>query len=74
MAIKIETVEAGTIALIQQTETGRILQIAITAEQSEVLQMFLASISQTNPLIQMGEDHDLVLKRNLCKGCKSKFS
>ena len=69
---KFENVEVGTIALIQQTETGRILQIGLTEEKSRMLQFFLASISQESPLVQMSEEHDLVLKRNVCKRCQSK--
>ena len=70
MSIKVETVDVGTIALIQQTETGRILQIAMTAEQNKMLQIFLATISQGQPLVQMDEDHDLILKSNVCKRCR----
>lgn len=70
MSIKVETVDVGTIALIQQTETGRILQVALTTEQSKMLQIFLATISQGHPLVQMGEDHDLILKSNVCKRCR----
>jgi hypothetical protein len=60
-----ETVEVGTIALIQQTETGRILQIGLTPNQSEMLQSFLAVISKESKLIQMSEEYDLVLKSSL---------
>lgn len=70
MSIKIETVEVGTLALIQQTETGRILQVAMTTEQSKMLQILLASISQGQPLVQMGEEYDLVLKSSVCKRCQ----
>jgi hypothetical protein len=70
MSIKIETVDVGTVALIQQTETGRILQVAMSKEQSQMLQIFLASLSQSQPLIQMGKDHDLILKSNACKRCQ----
>ena len=65
MEIKTENVEIGRIALIQQTETGRILQIALTEEQSKQLQFFLAVISKNTPLIKMGEEHDLVLKSSI---------
>jgi hypothetical protein len=67
--MKVETVSVGTIALIQQTETGRILQVAMTEEQSKMLQILLASISQSIPLVQMGEEYDLVLKSTLCDKC-----
>ena len=60
-----ETVDVGTIALIQQTETGRILQIGLTPNQSEMLQSFLAVISKESKLIQMSEEYDLVLKSSL---------
>ena len=70
MSIKVETVEVGTIALIQQTETGRILQVAMTTEQSKMLQTLLASISQGQPLVRIGEGYDLILKSNVCKRCQ----
>ena len=69
---KFELVEPGTIALIQQSETGRIMQVGLTPEQSEMLQKFLAIISANSPLIRMGEDYDLILKSNVCKRCKTK--
>ena len=64
-----ENAKAGTIALIQQQENGRILQIALTEQQSNMLQFFLASMSKGNPLVQMPEDYDLILKSQVCKKC-----
>lgn len=66
-----ENLDPGNIALIQRTPEGRILQIGITKEQSEILQIFLASLSKESPLVQMGEDYDLALKSKLCKKCKT---
>lgn len=60
-----ETVDVGTIALIQQTEEGRILQIGLTPVQSNMLQFFLAKLSEESKLIQMPEEYDLVLKSSL---------
>ena len=60
-----ETVDVGTIALIQQTEEGRILQIGLTVAQSNMLQFFLAKLSEESKLIQMPEEYDLVLKSSL---------
>jgi hypothetical protein len=60
-----ETVDFGTIALIQQTEEGRILQIGLTVAQSNMLQFFLAKLSEESKLIQMPEEYDLVLKSSL---------
>lgn len=57
-----ETLEPGVIALIQQQEDGRIVQLGITQEQSDMLQILLAKMSETSPFIRMGEAHDLVLK------------
>lgn len=68
---KFKELEIGSIALIQQTETGRILQVAMTTEQSKMLHIFLGTVSQNSPLVQMGEDHDLILKSNICKRCRS---
>lgn len=67
-----ENVSVGTISLIQQTETGRIRQIGITEEQSQILQFFLAKISEGNPLVQMGSDYDLLLRSSVCKKCALK--
>lgn len=70
--MKVETVNPGTIALIQQTDTGRIMQVAMTEAQSKMLQIFLATISKESPLVQMGEEFDLVLKSSVCKRCVKK--
>jgi hypothetical protein len=69
---KFETVEPGTIALIQQTKDGRILQIGLTQSQSNMLQFFLGKLSEGSSLIQMSEEYDLVLKSSLCKKCSEK--
>ena len=63
--MKVEIAEVGTVALIQQTESGRILQIGLTQKQSDLLQSFLSVISNGQPLVQMGEEYDLVLKSSL---------
>lgn len=60
---KFERLAIGAIGLVQETEDGRIRQIALTADQSAMLQYMLAVISKGSPLIQMGEEYDLVLKR-----------
>lgn len=62
MTNKFSRLELGKIGLVQETEDGRIIQIGLRPEQSEMLQMFLATISQGKPLIQMGEEYDLILK------------
>jgi hypothetical protein len=67
-----ENVEIGTIALIQQTEDGRIRQIGTTKQQSKILQMFLAQLSLESKLVQMPEEYDLILKSSTCKNCQKK--
>ncbi len=57
--------ELGKLGLVQETEDGRIIQIGLTPEQSEMLQVFLATISQDKPFVKMGEDYDLVLKSEM---------
>ena len=64
---KFERLKIGAIGLVQETEDGRIRQVALTEEQSKTLQFMLAALSKQSPLIQMGEEYDLVLKRNMDK-------
>jgi hypothetical protein len=61
---KFERTKIGNLALVQETEDGRIRQIGLTEEQSKQLQFYCAIISKGQPLVQMGEDYDLVLKCN----------
>ena len=67
MANKFSRLEIGKVGLIQETEDGRIIQIGVTPEQSEHLQSFLALISQQSPLVQMGDDYELVMKNEQTK-------
>lgn len=70
---KFERAEIGSICLIKETEDGRIVQVGMTEAQNKMLQFFLASItSKEQPLVIMREDFDLVLKRDVCKKCKTK--
>ena len=57
-----ERTEIGRLALVQETEDGRIRQIGLTEEQSKQLQFYCALISEGSPLVQMGEEYDLFLK------------
>jgi hypothetical protein len=66
-----ERAEIGNICLVQEKEDGRIVQIAMTEEQNNMLQILLASISKGSPFVQMGAEYDLVLKQSLCKKCKT---
>jgi len=57
-----ERLEIGKLSLIQETEDGRIRQIGLTKEQSDMLQIMVAIISKENPIVQMGEEYDLKLR------------
>ena len=59
---KFERTKIGNLALVQETKDGRIRQIGLTENQSEQLQQFMAIISQGQPLVQMGEEYDLIIK------------
>jgi len=61
----ITELKVGKIALIQQTEDGRIVQIGLTHSQSDTLQDFLAMISSEKPLVKMPEAYELVLKSSV---------
>jgi hypothetical protein len=62
MPKEITMLEQGKIGLVQESKDGRVVQIGLNPRQSQMLQLFLATISQENPLVQMGEDYDLILK------------
>ncbi len=59
---KVERVEIGRLSLVRETEDGRIQQIGLTEEQSKMLQLYVAVISEGNPLLAMNEKYDLKLK------------
>ena len=56
-----EFLEDGEIGLVMQ-EKGRIIQLGISKEIYNAIKYCIASLSQDNPLVKMGEEHDLVLK------------
>jgi len=66
-----QNVEAETIALIKQQKDGRIVQIGITQAQSNMLQFFLAKLSEETQLALMPEEYDLILKSQVCKKCRA---
>ena len=50
------------IGLIKQLPCGRIVQIGMTAEQQQMIQMTLAALSKEKPMVYMPSKYDLVLK------------
>ena len=59
--MKIENAHIGTIGLIQQQIDGSIRQIGLTQEQSELLQIFLSSISKDSKLLLLPKEYDLTI-------------
>ena len=62
-----ERTTIGNLAIVQETEDGRIRQIGLTEEQSKQLQFYCGLISTNQPLVQMGEEYDLVLRSEVLK-------
>lgn len=58
---KFDFLKDGEIGLIMQ-ENGRIIQLGVSKEIYQAITYCIASLSQGNPLVKMGEEHDLVLK------------
>lgn len=61
MAILTE-LEVGKIGLVQEQEDGTIKQIGLTPEQSNLLQIFLAGLSQESKLVVLPKEYDLIFK------------
>ncbi len=60
---KIERADIGSIGLIKETKDGRIVQLAMTEEQSKIIQILVAKMSKHKPLIQLGKEYDLFTKK-----------
>lgn len=60
--INFETMPPGTFGLVCQSKDGTIKQIGMTQDQSQILQLFLASMSKEKPFINMPSNFDLTLK------------
>ena len=59
---KFKELKTGKIGLIQQSDNGDIRQIGLTEDQSEMLHIFLASISKDKSLVIMPDEYNLKLK------------
>lgn len=59
--------QPGKVGLIQQQPDGRICQIGLTKDQSDLLQAFLSSISKESNLIRMPKEYDLFLQSQINK-------
>ena len=56
-----EPLKDGEIGLVM-VENGRIIQLGTTADTQKIITALIASVSQSYPLVKLGEEHDLVLK------------
>jgi hypothetical protein len=65
--MEIGEITAGQIGLVQLSEDNVIRQIGLTEQQRRTLEIFLASLSKERPLVLMGEEYDLVLKKDIVK-------
>lgn len=66
-----EPLKDGEIGLVM-VENGRIIQLGMTANAKKIITALIASASKINPLVKLGEEHDLVLKSQALGGlCKT---
>ena len=66
-----EPLKDGEIGLVM-VENGRIIQLGMTAEVQKTITILIASVSQSHPLVRLGEEHNLVLKSQALGGlCKT---
>lgn len=65
--MEIGEITAGQIGLVQLSKDNVIRQIGLTEQQRRTLEIFLASLSKERPLVLMGEEYDLVLKKDVVK-------
>ena len=56
-----EPLKDNEIGLVM-VENGRIIQLGMTADTQKIITALIASVSQSHPLVRLGEEHDLVLK------------
>ena len=65
--MEIGEISVGQIGLVQLSEDNVIRQIGLTEQQRRTLEIFLASLSKEKPLVLMGEEYDLVLKKDVVR-------
>lgn len=56
-----ESLQPNQVGLISQDENGIIYQIALTEEQSRMLNAVAAMMSKENPLVRLPKQYDLKL-------------
>jgi hypothetical protein len=58
---KFKDLEDGEIGLVM-IQGDRVAQLAVTPEQSAMLKLLLAKVSESNSFVLLGEEYDLVRK------------
>lgn len=58
---KFETLKADQLGLIAQDENGIIYQIALTEQQSQMINAVAAMMSEEKPLVRLPKEYDLKL-------------
>ena len=58
--MNIEKAKVGSVGLIQETEDGRIIQLGMTEEQSTMINVLVAKISEASPLQNLGKDYEMI--------------
>ena len=59
--MEIQQAELGSVGLVQELPDGTIVQLGLTKEQSQLLQMFLATLSKEKPLVRLPKQYNLTL-------------
>ncbi len=57
-----QTLQPNQIGLISQDENGVIYQIALTEEQSRMINAVVAMMSEQKPLLRLPKEYDLILQ------------
>lgn len=60
---KFETLKENQIGLISQDKEGNIYQIALTEQQSQMINAVAAIMSKEKPLVRLPKEYDLTIKK-----------
>ena len=60
---KFKQLEGDAVGLVMLGKDGGVVQIGLSQEQSDMLQMFAAMLSQESPLVKLGEEYNLYFKK-----------
>lgn len=59
-----KSLDDGQVGLIIQDENGTISQLGLTEDQSKILNVLVAKMSESKPLIKLPEEYNLFLKES----------